>query len=202
MSKELTEKQKRFCEEWMIDMNSTQAATRAGYSARTANEQGARLLANVSVQGYINELRKKLSKKLEITQERVLKEYARIGFSDIRGYYNEDGSLKKITDLDDDAAAAIAGVEVDELWEPDGDGGRKQVGETKKVKRWDKRAALDSICKVLGYNAPEKIEHSGDSFLDLLMQTSASNTSENKPRQKKKPKPKAKKPARKPGRKK
>ena len=49
----LTAKQKRFCDEYLIDLNATQAAIRAGYSARTANEQGARLLANVSVQEYI-----------------------------------------------------------------------------------------------------------------------------------------------------
>lgn len=189
---ELNEKQKRFCEEWMIDMNSTQAATRAGYSAKTANEQGARLLAKVSVQTYIRELREKLSKKMEITQERVLQELGRIAFSDIRRYYNEDGSLKKITELDDDAAAALSGVEVDELFSGFGEE-REHVGYTKKIKRFDKIAAAGHINKMMGWNAPEKIEHSGDSFLDLLMQTSA--TSENQSRQKKSPKPKAKKPA-------
>ena len=45
----MTTKQQRFVEEYLIDLNATQAAIRAGYSAKTANEQGARLLANVSV---------------------------------------------------------------------------------------------------------------------------------------------------------
>ena len=50
----LTEKQKRFAEEYLIDLNATQAAIRAGYSAKTANEQGSRLLANVSIQKAIS----------------------------------------------------------------------------------------------------------------------------------------------------
>lgn len=73
MSKEqLTPKQQRFCEEYLIDLNATQAAIRAGYSAKTANEQGARLLANVSVQAFIDEGKKQRSAKTGITAERVL----------------------------------------------------------------------------------------------------------------------------------
>ena len=51
----LTPKQKRFCDEYLIDLNATKAAIRAGYSERTANEQGARLLAKVSVKAHIDE---------------------------------------------------------------------------------------------------------------------------------------------------
>ena len=58
MSKqELTAKQQRFCEEYLIDLNATQAAVRAGYSAKTANEQGSRLLTNVSVASAINAMK-------------------------------------------------------------------------------------------------------------------------------------------------
>lgn len=73
MSKDqLTPKQERFCEEYLIDLNATQAATRAGYSAKTANEQGARLLANASVASKIDELKKARSQTTGITAERVL----------------------------------------------------------------------------------------------------------------------------------
>ena len=53
-------KQKRFCDEYLVDCNATQAAIRAGYSARTANEQAARLLANVSIKAYIDEKMERL----------------------------------------------------------------------------------------------------------------------------------------------
>lgn len=69
----LTPKQQAFVAEYLIDLNATQAAIRAGYSEKTANEQGSRLLANVSVQAAIQEAMDKRSEKVEITQDYVLK---------------------------------------------------------------------------------------------------------------------------------
>jgi phage terminase small subunit len=68
----LTGKQERFVQEYLIDLNATQAATRAGYSARTANEQGSRLLANVSVRSAIEDAKAKRAERTEITQDYVL----------------------------------------------------------------------------------------------------------------------------------
>ena len=76
----LNDKQKRFAEEYLIDLNATAAAKRAGYSSKTSKEQAARLLTNVNIQNYIQERQKALQDKLHITQERVLQEYARIAF--------------------------------------------------------------------------------------------------------------------------
>ena len=70
---EMTAKQKRFCDEYLIDLNATQAAIRAGYSKKTANEQGARLLTNVSVKEYIAERMKEKEKELIASQDEVLK---------------------------------------------------------------------------------------------------------------------------------
>lgn len=72
---ELTDKQKRFCEEYVIDLNATQAAIRAGYSEKTANEQASRLLANVNISDYVANLQKKISEKLQIDAEWVLKRF-------------------------------------------------------------------------------------------------------------------------------
>lgn len=82
MADKLTAKQQRFVEEYLIDLNATQAAIRAGYSEKTANEQGARLLANVSVRDAIDGAKVKRSNKLEITAERVLTEMARMAYYD------------------------------------------------------------------------------------------------------------------------
>lgn len=68
----LNDKQKRFCDEYLIDLNATQAAIRAGYSKKTANEQGARLLVNVSVQEYIQERQKVVSNNLGLSHQWVL----------------------------------------------------------------------------------------------------------------------------------
>lgn len=68
----LTPKQKRFVDEYMIDLNATKSAERAGYSKKTANPQGARLLANVSVSEEIKKRQGVLSEKAEIKQEDIL----------------------------------------------------------------------------------------------------------------------------------
>ena len=70
--KGLTNKQEKFCDEYMIDLNATQAAMRAGYSNKTANEQGAQLLAKLSIKARIQELSNKIAVKTEITQEEVI----------------------------------------------------------------------------------------------------------------------------------
>ena len=69
----LTAKQKLFCDEYLIDANATQAAIRAGYSKKTANEQGSRLLANVSVKEYIDKRMAEKEKRLIACQDEVLK---------------------------------------------------------------------------------------------------------------------------------
>lgn len=74
----LNDKQKQFCNEYMIDLNATQAAIRAGYSQKTAQEQSARLLSNVMVQEYIQELQKGIAKRNKISQDEVLQDLIEI----------------------------------------------------------------------------------------------------------------------------
>lgn len=145
----LNPKQTRFCEEYLVDLNATQAAIRAGYSKKTANEQGSRLLANVSIQEYIQQRRKVLQKGLEITQERVLQEYARLAFFDIRKIYTEKNALMDVGSFDDDSAAAVAGIEVFEEFSGYGEA-REHIGNTMKVKIHNKTAALEALGKHLG----------------------------------------------------
>lgn len=169
MKGKLNTKQQFFCKEYLIDFNATQAAIRAGYSKKTAGQIGESLLKKVETQRYISELKNKLSNKLEISLEKVVAEYAKIAFTDIRDYYDDDSLLKPIKDLSDNAAAALAGVEVDQLWGASMDG-KIQIGETKKIKRWDKVKALDSLCKVLGFNAAEKLEVKNDIKVTLNLE--------------------------------
>ncbi len=154
--KKLTPKQRRFVDEYLIDLNATQAAIRAGYSPKTANEQGARLLANVSIAEAIREARDKRQQRTEITQDRVLQEYARLAFCDPRRLFNADGSPKPIEELDDDTAAALAGLEVREEFEGKGQE-RTLAGYTKKYKLANKLGALDSLAKHMGlFDAKEE----------------------------------------------
>ena len=150
----LTAKQRRFVDEYLIDLNATQAAIRSGYSPRTANEQAARMLAKVSIHAYVSDRMKAREKRTEITQDRVLRELEKIGFADIRKAVRwgdsvpvtnpETGevliasgiSLVPSDELDDGTAAAVAEV--------------SQTAQGLKIKMLDKRAALVDIGRHLG----------------------------------------------------
>ena len=70
----LNEKQKQFCEEYIIDLNGTQAAIRAGYSKKTANEQAAQLLAKLSIQEYICKLKNTRSERVKYSQDELMRD--------------------------------------------------------------------------------------------------------------------------------
>jgi phage terminase small subunit len=145
----LTPKQERFVQEYLVDLNATQAAIRAEYSEKTAYSQGQRLLKNVEIQAAIQNATQKRQQRVEITQDRVLLEYARLAFFDPRKLFCEDGKPKDISELDDDTAAALAGLDMQEVYEGAGQD-REFVGYVKKYKLANKLGALDSLGKHLG----------------------------------------------------
>lgn len=110
MIDKLTEKQKKFCEEYVVDFNGTQAAIRAGYSEKTSNVTSSENLAKPNIQSYIQKLIKDREKRTEITADMVVKELAKIAFFDIRKIFHQDGRLVNPCDLDDDTSCVIAGI--------------------------------------------------------------------------------------------
>lgn len=145
----LTPKQKIFADEYLIDLNATRAYKAAYPSVKkddTAAAAGARLLRDVKVAAYIQERMDARAQRTEITQDRVLQEYARIAFFDPRKLFNDDGRPLHLSELDDDTAAAVAGLEVNELYDGDGE----SIGDVKKYKIADKKGALDSLARHLG----------------------------------------------------
>lgn len=164
----MTPKRERFVAEYLVDLNATQAAIRAGYSAKTANEQGARLLANASVASAVKTALEKRAERTEITQDRVLQEIARIAFSDLRRMFGENGGLKRPEDLDDDTAAALASIEVVTRSAGKNGEGETEVEHVHKVKAWDKARALEMLGRHLAMFT-DKTEHSaGAGMAELL----------------------------------
>lgn len=105
----LTEKQKRFVEEYLIDLNATQAAIRAGYSVKTADQQGSRMLANVKVQQAISVAMAERSKRTGVNQDRVVLELAKIAFVKMTDIVDPDtGEIR--CDASDDDLACIEGI--------------------------------------------------------------------------------------------
>lgn len=149
----LTEAKRRFVAEFVKDGNATQAAIRAGYSEATAGQQGSRLLKDVRIKQAIEHAQKAIISQIQaetgITLERTLREIARLAFFDPRKMFDKDGKPLQIQDLDDDTAAAIAGVDVLEEYIGSGKD-RVFVGLTKKYKLTDKKASLDMLMKHLG----------------------------------------------------
>ena len=142
----LTPKQKRFVAEYLVDLNATAAAKRAGYSEKTACEQAARLLANVKVQDAVQSAMQEREKRTEITQDMVLRETAKLAFFDVRKMFDNNGKPLDISELDDATAAALVGLNVQDVTDQDGD----YVGYVKKYKMADKLKALELLGKHVG----------------------------------------------------
>lgn len=140
----LTPKQQRFVQEYIIDLNATKAAIRAGYSAKTADQQGPRLLGHPEIAKGIAAAQKKIADKAGITAERVLQELGRLAFADPRQLFDADGKLLRPSELSDDAAAALASIEV--VTRKAGEG---EVEYVAKTRGWDKNAALLTLAKHL-----------------------------------------------------
>lgn len=152
----LTEKQKRFCDEYLIDLNATQAAIRAGYSEKAAKETGCENLTKPNIQDFLSERLKDREKRTEITQDRVLKELSKIGFLDATGFVKiQNGRvfIESTDNLSPDQKAAIAGIK------------ETQMGI--EVKLHDKLKALELIGRHLGMFT-DKVEHSGGINIEVV----------------------------------
>lgn len=123
----------------------------------TAYVAASRLLDKPKIILRVQELRIQAAARAEISMGRVLTEYGKLAFMDIRKAFDSNGNLKDVTELDDDTAAAVAGIEFEDVF--DGVGrDREKVGILRKVKLSDKKGALDSITRILG-GFVDKSEH-------------------------------------------
>ena len=171
----LTDKQARFVAEYLVDLNATQAAIRAGYSPDTAYSIGSENLKKPEIAAAVDEGRQASLRALGITRERVLEEMARIGFSDIRKAVRWGASVAvpwtggEAGEVDPETGEPcrvhhpIALVDSDEVDDATA-AAISEVALTKeglRVKFHDKLGALDRIAKHLGLYAPTKHEHTG-----------------------------------------
>ncbi|NBJ16637.1 MAG: terminase small subunit [Dehalobacter sp. 4CP] len=135
----LTKKQQKFVEEYLIDLNATQAAIRAGYSVQTANEQGSQNLAKLSIQNQIAKTMAERSKRTGINQDRVVIELAKVAFSNISDYLKVQNNQVEVFDtasIPADAVSAIAEI--------------KQNPTGVSIKLYDKLKALELLGRHLG----------------------------------------------------
>lgn len=138
----LTVKQQRFINEYLIDLNATQAAIRAGYSVKTANEQGAQNLAKLSIQQAISEKMAERSRRTGVNQDRVVLELAKIAFVKITDVVDLEGRIREDANEDD-----LACIESMKYKESESDTS-SSVG--REVKISSKLKALELLGKHLG----------------------------------------------------
>ena len=164
MKRKLTPKRQNFVKEYLVDLNASQAALRAGYSPKSSPKIGFQLLEITRIQEAIQKERLKIEKKTDITIEKCLKEYAKIAFLDIEKAFKEDGSLKPISEIPEDIRRAIAGLETSTIRTDD-----NKIGTLHKIKISDKKGALDSIMRHLGGFDNDK---SDDKQLKIIIESS------------------------------
>lgn len=176
----LTPKQEQFCNEYLIDLNATQAALRAGYSSKTAGSQGERLLRNVDVATRIQELQSQRSERTQITADRVLEELALIAFSNLDdfaewGMNHASGEnflvLRSSDELTRGQKAVIKSIKRVRKT-------GKTEEDTLEIVREDKLSALDKLAKHLGLYKEGDPGAGKKSGLDLLVEMMAQRRSE------------------------
>jgi phage terminase small subunit len=137
------DRREKFIAAYLITLNATKAAEEAGYSAKTARQQGTRLLSNAAIRARIDAAQSERAKRSEITADRVIREVARLAFSDMRKFARWGAAgvrMNESTDLTDDEAAAVA--EVSETVTKDGG--------SQRFKLHDKAKALELLGRHFG----------------------------------------------------
>ena len=163
--RELSEQRQRFVNEYLVDLNGTQAAIRAGYSVKTANEQASRLLANVSIQQAISEKMAERSKRTGVNQDRVVLELAKIAFVKMTDIVDNQGRIR--TSATDDDLSCIESMKYKKSDSDTGSMVEREVKISPKLK------ALELLGKHLGMwndkldvNITQPIVISGDDKLE------------------------------------
>lgn len=145
----LTPKQNLFVQEYLLDLNATQAAIRAGYSARTAKQQGARLLTNVDVSSALTEAQAERSQRTKIDADWLLLRLAEEAEADVADLYAEDGTLKPVKDWPPIwRKGLVAGLDIEEI-RVDG----AVLGMVKKLRLSDRIKRLELIGKHIDVSA-------------------------------------------------
>lgn len=160
MGQKLTAKQRCFVDEYLIDLNATQAAIRAGYSAKTAEQQGPRLLGNVGVSAAIAAAMKDRAERTEVDADYVLKRMIEIDQMDVMDIMDDAMSIKPVSQWPKCWRQYLSGFDLAEMFEGRGDE-REMVGILKKIKWPDKVKNLELLGRHFGM-FKDKVEHSGE----------------------------------------
>jgi phage terminase small subunit len=148
----LTPKQRRFVDEYLLDLNATQAAIRTGYSKKTADQQASRLLTNVKVREELAERMTSREERTKVDADYVLKRLVEIDQLDVLDILEDDMSFKPLSKWPKPWRQYLSGFDLAEMFEGSGQD-RSMVGLMKKIKWPDKVKNLELLGKHVNVNA-------------------------------------------------
>lgn len=158
----LSAKQERFCREYLVDLNASAAARRAGYSKRNADVVGPRLLGKAGIKKRIGELNRKRLDRVDINADEVLLELKRIAFFDLRDLTDGEGNIRPLHELPEDIRRALAGVKIEALYSGRGND-RLEIGQIRDYNLLDKVRCLILLGKHVGlFQDKLKVEVTGE----------------------------------------
>jgi phage terminase small subunit len=148
ISSSLTPRQKRFCEEYVISLNGSKSAIKAGFSKHSAGVQSTRLLKNVNVQNYIKDLQKDIEESSRMKAHDVVRDLCKLADWDIKTFVEQDNMIKDLSKLTTEELAPVVGIKTKKTtYSIEG----RQVTEiTTELKLSDKHSALVTIGRHLG----------------------------------------------------
>ena len=157
----LTDKQEKFCREYLETLNASEAYRRvynaANMKPSSIERKACALMQSPSVAARLDYLKGHAAEAANISLQRIIKEHARIAFSDATRVRSGWYTLKEFNDLTEDERACIKSVETKQR-KVLNEAGQTVVEECVKVQVYDKQKALDALCTILGYNSPQKLE--------------------------------------------
>lgn len=165
----LTNKQERFCYEYCIDFNATRAAKAAGYKSHAAYASGYENLNKPQIQARIKEMQKNLAKTAGISALKIINEHSKIAFSSIANLKDGWMTYKDFSSLTGEEKSCIQEIQTKKVEKVDDDG-NTIIEEWVKVKLYDKQKSLDSLSKILGFDAPIKASLVDEGGNDVVRQ--------------------------------
>lgn len=144
----LNAKQIRFCEEYVVDLNATAAALRAGYSKKTARSIGSENLTKLDVKTKIDELQEQMRNRSELNADMIIAELRLLGFWNIQDFVESDNKIKDLTALSRETTVPVSGIKTKKTTTTFNEVTTTEV--TTELKLADKRAALVDLGRHLG----------------------------------------------------
>ena len=125
--------------------NATKSAIAVGYAPASAHISGSRLIRDAYISEQISSRANKQYADIDVSAERVIRALGNLAFFDVRKFWNDDGTLRNVTELDADTAQALAGFEVERLFAHFAKGKAQETGTTSKIKLVNRLQALEAL---------------------------------------------------------